>query len=334
MGDVLRTTCLLPLIAGEHPRASISWVTRPESTPLLENNPYLANVVTYGPDALAHLLSRSFDRVINLDAGRVSAELATIARGWRKDGFVLDGAGRVVATNEAARGWLSMGLFDDLKRDNTQTYQSLMAGILGLPDEGHRYVFRLSESERSRAREHLLNLGVDLGAPVVGVNPGAGGRWELKKWREQGFVSLIDWLHEDLGVQVLLLGGRAEEPGIERLKERVSVPVFDAGCDNEVRHFAALMGHCGVIVLGDTLAMHLGLALGRRVVVLFGPTSAAEIELYGLGEKVVPEMECLACYKATCDFIPNCMDLISFEMVAGAVRRQLELAGCAQGCER
>ena len=76
---------------------------------------------------------------------------------------------------------------------------------------------------------------------------------------------------------------------------------------------------------GDTLAMHLSLALGKRTIVLFGPTSASEIELYGLGEKVVPDMTCLSCYKTACDFAPNCMDLISVEMVERAVSRQLPM---------
>ena len=78
---------------------------------------------------------------------------------------------------------------------------------------------------------------------------------------------------------------------------------------------------------GDTLAMHLSLALAKRTVVLFGPTSAAEIDLYGLGEKIVPDMECLSCYKTNCDFVPNCMDLISVDMVEQAVLRQLTLSG-------
>jgi heptosyltransferase II len=72
--------------------------------------------------------------------------------------------------------------------------------------------------------------------------------------------------------------------------------------------------------------MHLSLALGKRTVVLFGPTSAAEIDLYGLGEKVVPDMTCLSCYKTSCDFVPNCMDLISADQVERAVVNQLEMA--------
>ena len=39
MGDVLRTTTLLPAIAKEHPQASITWITRVESEPLLRTQP-------------------------------------------------------------------------------------------------------------------------------------------------------------------------------------------------------------------------------------------------------------------------------------------------------
>ena len=64
--------------------------------------------------------------------------------------------------------------------------------------------------------------------------------------------------------------------------------------------------------------------------VLFGPTSAAEIETYGLADKVVPRMDCLVCYKPTCNFVPNCMDLITTDMVEAAVARQLSLVGAAK----
>lgn len=331
MGDVLRTTALLPPLAEVHPHAAITWITRAESRPLLENNPYLTEVIAYGPDALVHLQSRSFDRVINLDAGKISAGLATAARGRQKDGYLLNESGQVVPTNPAARAWLETGLFDDIKRRNTRTYQSIMAEILGLAGRQHHYVLQLTESERARARDHFRRMGIKGDQPVVGLNTGAGGRWALKKWREEGFRELIERLQEQ-GVQVLLLGGKAEQAGNERLRACVRCSVFDAGGDNDLRQFAALTEQCQVIVTGDTLAMHVALALGRRVVVLFGPTSAAEIEVYGLGEKIQPNMECLVCYKEACDFVPNCMDLISVEMVQQAVQRQLHFTPSLTPC--
>lgn len=61
-------------------------------------------------------------------------------------------------------------------------------------------------------------------------------------------------------------------------------------------------------------------------VVLFGPTSSTEVELFGLGEKVVPDLDCLVCYKRVCDFIPNCMDSISVDMVKRAILSQLTVS--------
>src|SRR5258708_6561398 len=69
MGDVLRTTALLPVLTVAHPGVAITWITRRESRPLLERNPYITEVFEYGQDALLQLQTRTFDRVINLDAG-------------------------------------------------------------------------------------------------------------------------------------------------------------------------------------------------------------------------------------------------------------------------
>jgi heptosyltransferase-2 len=192
-------------------------------------------------------------------------------------------------------------------------------------------VFELGDDEVARANAHLDSLGFDSMRPTIGLNTGAGGRWPLKQWREEGYAALVTRLSErHPELQFLLLGGPGERERNERLKAAVRVPLIDPGCDNPVRHFAALMNRTNVVVTGDTLAMHLALSLEKRTVVVFGPTSAAEIDLYGLGEKVVPDMTCLSCYKTSCDFVPNCMDLISTDMVEGAVLRQMALVDAAQ----
>jgi heptosyltransferase-2 len=325
MGDVLRSTALLPPLADVHPRGAVTWITRKESVPLLKRNPFVAEILELGAEALVHLQTREFDRVINLDASKISAALATAARSTRKDGFVIDERGRVQPTNAAARAWFEAGLLDDVKRQGRETYQDRMAAILGLQGRVHRYVFELDPDERTRAAGHLRSIGVDVAKPILGLNTGAGGRWPLKQWREDGYLELIERLSaRQPELQFVLLGGPSEEERNGRLKARSAARLFDPGCHNEVRHFAALLGHADVVVTGDTLAMHLSLALGRRTVVLFGPTSAPEIELYGMGEKVVPDMGCLSCYKTSCDFVPNCMDLISTDMVEAAVTRQFD----------
>ena len=147
----------------------------------------------------------------------------------------------------------------------------------------------------------------------------------FKQWHEEKFIALIPELFNELGhrSQILLFGGPLERERNQRIKKNVKVPVFDAGWDNDVRHFASLVSYCSVVVSGDSLAMHVALAMERRVVILFGPTSNTEIDLFGLGEKVIPNLDCIVCYKNICDCSPNCMDLISVDMVKNAIIRQL-----------
>ncbi len=190
IGDVLRTTALLPALHEAHSAASITWLTRRDSVPLLRGNPYITEILELDPETCAHLLARTFDRVINLDASKVSASLAAVARSPRKDGYVLNAMGYVEATNGAARQWLEAGVFDDVKRQGTATYQDRMAAILGLGGRPHRYVLQLQPDEIGEARAQLLALGFDAGRPAIGLNTGAGGRWPLKQWREDGYVEL------------------------------------------------------------------------------------------------------------------------------------------------
>jgi len=325
IGDVLRTTCLLPVIAKAWTGIKISWITRPESVPLLENNPYIAEVIPYGMDAFVHLSSRTFDRVVNLDAGKTSAGMAALASAGHKTGYVMHEAGYVTGTNQAAEEWLRMGVFDDLKKVNKRSYQDIMCSILGLPADGMEYVLKLTDAELKNADDHLKKIGIALNKHIIGIHTGGGGRWRLKQWKEESFIQLISELAADphTDAQILLFGGPLEAELNKRIAKSVNGTVFDAGSDNALRHFASLVKQCSVILSADSLAMHIALATGRRTVVLFGPTSSSEIELFGLGEKIIAPLECVSCYKKECDIIPNCMDSLSVEVVKKAVLRQL-----------
>jgi ADP-heptose:LPS heptosyltransferase len=327
MGDVLRSTCVLPWIRQRFPAAWVEWVTQPESVPLLRENPLVDRVIPHGPGSLLALLVSRYDWVVNLDTGRMSCELATLATGAEKTGFVVGSDGAIRPTNPAARTWLAMGVSDRLKRANTRTYQELMADILDVPGAPVRYVFEVAGQEIAQGERQLHGLGWKADRPTLGLATGAGRRWQFKQWREEAFGELIERSSDRWpDLQIVLLGGPDERERNRRLKAR-SPTVIDPGCENEVRQFASLIRLCDVVVSADTLAMHLSLAQGRRTVVLLGPTSHHELELFGLGQKIHPDMDCLCCYLTTCDKSPNCMQEIRTSTVLAAVQQELLIAG-------
>ena len=104
----------------------------------------------------------------------------------------------------------------------------------------------------------------------------------------------------------------------------VGAPVFDGGNHNSYGRFAALIDQCSVVVTSDSLAVHVTAARKKPAVVLFGPTSSAEIELYGRGSKITPPgLDCLCCYLPECDKAPHCQALIEPETVLAAVQQWL-----------
>jgi lipopolysaccharide heptosyltransferase III len=323
-GDVLRTTSFLPAIHRAWPGARVTWVTRPIATSLFAGND-LVDEVLATDDAVtaAKLQTEDFDVVLCPDSDPDAAALAAMARAKERRGFVRTGDGQVQALGAGAEHWLQMGLSDSFKKANTRTYQALVADVLGL-DPAHVQEPILLPSADEAAAAAAFRTGLGCSRPLVGLNTGAGGRWAYKQWtveHQHAFVRLAT----EQGFGVLLLGGPEEvQRHRELLNGAAGKPVFDGGNRNSYGLFAALVELCRVVVTSDSLAVHVAAARKVPAVVLFGPTSAAEIELYGRGEKIVPAgLDCLCCYLPICDVVPHCQALIQPATVLAAVQRQL-----------
>lgn len=326
LGDVLRTTSLLPSLKRTYGASYVTWVTSDAARDLFVGNPLVDEVLLFPSDCLPAILSRRFDIVINPDTSRQSCELATIARAGARQGFIAGDKGEVVPLSPAAQEWLVMGGSDQAKRSNRKTYQQVLHEICGLDPAGQHIVLRLTREEAEERGELADSLEVDLARPVVGINPGAGKRWTLKRWHEEGFVDVVESLLAATDAAVVLLGGEAEQDENCRIRSRFPERVANPKAGS-LRRFIRLVELCDVVVTGDTLALHVATGLGKRVVAIFGPTSATEIDLYGRGTKIVPPIDCTCCYKTDCSRDPNCMDLVQSRTVLEAVVR--ELAGVA-----
>ncbi len=325
VGDVLRTTCILHGLKEKYPKSEITWITCRSSVPLFENNKLVDRVFAYdSTETILHVIVEEFDIIINLDSASDSAVLASTAKGKEKIGYGFDAKGNVFPFNTESVTWLEMGAFDDLKKKNTRSFQDLMLEICRLKTTKKDIVIELSEEELKFANSFAERSGLDLQTLKIGMNTGASGRWQFKQWTIEGFEKLIKMILEQTNATILLYGGPLEKERNEYFSKFHPTRVVNTGADNSLRQFFALVTLSDVFLTGDTLALHVATALKKKVIALFGPTSAAEIDSYnGQIVKVQANLDCLVCYKPRCDFNPNCMNSITPEQIFSLIKVNL-----------
>jgi len=324
VGDVLRTTSILPPLKAKYPASEITWITKASAAPLLKGNRLVDRLLVVEENYLDFLLGERFDLGICLDADIQSATILSLARCGSTFGFVQNGRGKVVTASDSAVEWWSMGVNDELKRKNRKTYQHIMYEICGLPLPTHKPQLALREDEEEFGRSFLHRHRIDSGAKIIGINTGGGGRWQYKKWTTEGylgFIRLFKERHPD--VELLLFGGPEEVDLNRRILAAAGDMLIDAGCDNSLMEFSSLINVTDILLTSDSLAMHMGVALGKSTVVLVGPTSPWELDVFGKGEIIHSDIDCLVCYLSRCDKTVTCMSTLSPEFVVERVEHHL-----------
>jgi heptosyltransferase-2 len=322
IGDVLRTTSILPGLAEKYEPARIDWLTAAGARELLEWNSFIDKIFSWEE---RDQITESYQLVVGLEDEKDACRLVSNVRADKVIGAHLE-HGQLVYTPSA---WFDMSLIsrygleraNQLKKTNRKTFQEHLGDLLGI--KVSPYVFKLLPDEIEYGRRVVRDLGIAKGEKVVGINTGAGKRWPQKSWGIDRTIDLIKRLKKELGAVSLVLGGVDERERNRLIARETGMP--DAGV-HSLRGFAAIVNQCRVILSSDSLALHFAIALGKRLVVFFGPTSAAEIELYGLGQKLLAPVDCAVCYRKQCEIRPNCMDSLSVDAVFQSVKREFSQA--------
>ncbi|MBU2056029.1 MAG: glycosyltransferase family 9 protein [Proteobacteria bacterium] len=153
----------------------------------------------------------------------------------------------------------------------------------------------------------------------VAVNPVAF--WETKLWGDEKFAELCDRIRTELGIGVVLTGGKAEP--LERIRAKMKTGAVNLGGKTSLRELACLYRQAALVVSTDSGPMHLAAGGGTPVVALFGPTDPTRTGPYGPGHRVIRgDLSCSPCFRKHCED-PRCMKGIGVEEVFTAVKDTL-----------
>jgi heptosyltransferase-2 len=309
IGDVLRTSFIAQALKDKYRihNPEIFWITDKKAKPLFINNPYINHVlVSEEKDKVANIY---FDIIINLEEDETNCKFASKIRAKKRIGFIWKE--EKVCPSESAKEWFDMSALgekpqnDILKKENKKTHRQIIAEIAGINNYlKYEPFLRLTQWQRKFAQDFLRRHNLSREELIIGINTGAADRWP-KALSIKKTALVIDQLYKKYNAKILLFGGPNE---IERNREILRLsesPIITTGSGNDLVEFPALISVCTLVITTDSLGLHIALALKRKTISLIGPTSSSEIEMYGLGEKIIAKSKCLCCYKKDCKSMEN-----------------------------
>jgi heptosyltransferase-3 len=206
----------------------------------------------------------------------------------------------------------------------TDTYLALPAAIeVPIVSREIRLVPPAADVEAAR---RLLPAG---GRKVL-VHPGS--RSAHRVWPAERFAAVCDRLQDELGAQVFLTAGPAEQPLVEQIRRAAQSHLVTIPPTAQVGAFAALAAQCDVFLCHDSGPMHVAAGVGTPVVALFSSQNAAIWRPVGERHSVLQTTLPCACFPAgtlpePCvpgdSYRSYCVRQLGVEQVYAAVARSL-----------
>jgi len=313
IGDVVHTLPLLEVLRGNLPGARIDWLIEEDASEIIKGHGALNRVIVSRRKLwqkefldrrrrssafkeivcfLRELRTEQYDLVIDIHGLFKSGLLTGLARGRRKIGFTWAREGSTLFLSEPP-------YFEDQYRQHAIERYLKTANILGCDVTSWNGRIPVEDSHRKAIDNLFRRYGLG-DKKTLAMNPMA--KWDTKLWEPDRFARLAERVREELGMEVLFTGSRADRPVIQEiLSSMKSGGAINLAGQIGLKELAHLYTRCNALVTTDTGPMHIAAAMDCPVVALFGPTAPWRTGPYGEGHQVIREdLGCSPCFKKEC----------------------------------
>ena len=324
IGDVIHALPVSYAIKEQFPAAHLTWVVEPAAYAILEDNPYIDELILFEKAKFRslggflreirpfrrRLRARSYDASLDLQGLFKSAAIVFNAGAKLRIGTanMREGAHLV---SRPVRGAHAEGHIVERCLD--------VARALGCAVREVRFPVVISERDRAAADTLLAREGVREGRPFVAFAIGAN--WPNKRWPAEHFAELCDRLYHAHYVPVLVGGGRLDESIAQDIMAASGIPPVNLVGRTNLKQLAHVFTRAALVLGGDTGPVHLAAGLRTPTVMLMGPTDANRNGPYGQLENAIEaDHPCRGCWKRACPKGLDCLAAISVEEAAAKMR--------------
>jgi heptosyltransferase-1 len=331
IGDIVMASGVIPCLRDAFPKARIAWLTEEGNEDLLRHNPLLDQVFVWPRRRWRALRSNRHYRQWWSEFRRLQHDLNAQHFDW-----VLDLQGLL---KSAVWGWLSGGqrrvglgskegsqllVTEIVDRDIdspliAKEYRKLMQ-VLGASPDRYALDIAVSQEVQGAARSLLTNVGVSGGYVVLApftTRP-------QKHWFDDRWVELAMAIRDSIGLTPVMVGSAAERDRAAAMTEHAGESVFNLCGQTRLDECAAVIRGSSLLVGVDTGLTHLGIAMRRPTLALFGSTLPYSDTGSDAARVLYHPLPCSPCHRRpTCGGAFTCMQLHSAEGILAAAQQLL-----------
>jgi heptosyltransferase-2 len=327
LGDIVLTTPVLRLLREHCPAARIDFLVKTEYQDVLYAHPCVDRLLLF--DAcqplwmtLRAMRQTRYDVVLDLHRTLRSGVLSWGLAARRRLAYGKRTLRRALLVH---LGWNTLRAMTSVPELYAAPLRRL--GILApLPALELHVDFESQEAVQQYLKQTLPE---SLACPLLAVAPGA--RWPTKRWPVDRFASVAQELARQHQAAVVILGDAHDAPLAQELYQQLAIRRrINSTGQLSLRHTAALLQRCRLLLCNDSGLMHMAAALGVPVVTIFGPT-VQEFGFYPFrarAQVVSQELPCRPCSTKGSQRCPrshhDCMQRVTREQVFTAVQQMWE----------
>jgi heptosyltransferase I len=338
IGDVIHTLPALNALRRQFPNAQITWLVEEAAADMIHGHPSLDRVILskrklwiqqlFSPrynQALKSILSfikelrdTEYDMVLDFQGLLKSGIMVMLTRSKQKIGF-----DKGMAHAESSHLFYNVRIPSVSMEIHALKRGLLLLENLGIPTGKVTYNLAVSPKQRQALDLLLARAGIDQNDPIICINPQA--TWQTKLWHNQKFADLADRLTHRYKAQIVFTGGRDDHDEVAAILSMMNEKATNLAGLTSLKTLTALFQRAFLLVTTDTGPMHLGAAVGMKVLAIFGATAPWRTGPYGSNSMVVRAgIDCSPCFKRHCPRSMACMEQISVERVMEGIATLVE----------
>lgn len=360
IGDLLLATPALRALRESYPQAQIDLLVTPSSAGVLDDWEVINRVIVLDKYLFDHpkqmltkptnlLKLRPLLRALR--GGHYDAVLLmhhlTLFFGRRKhQALMLATGAKYLVGLDNGHGWfLNVRVPDQgFGAMHEVEYCLAVAEAVGGRTDEKWLTMPLSEEDRQQARRLVFadEVPEQVARPIIAMHPGSGGYSTARRWSPERFAQLADTLYQDVGGQLLLVGGPEEAELHAQIMGMLhsGVPARSLAGKCTIQVTAAALELVDLFIGNDAGPMHLAAAVGTPTVAIFGLSNSDAWGPY-TGNKpgskaivVKQDLPCMPCFYHGHDLgtpegcaTRDCLATLGVDPVAVAARRLLRETG-------